>query len=153
MFHSNADIGYCEEYGVPLSTTHFRGYLKGIDLTGKTGSNAGVWWIKADKFKEVTAAVQAIARNKPNEPAFWGDQPAWNRYLQDTQLRAQPIPVAHLRFPAYLHRDIRLCRETTMLHFCGPEMSEAKKLEMMFGMFMQRFYGDAAHLMIDVLEI
>lgn len=118
----------------------------------RPGINAGTWMVEGDAFFDLMAQWEAVNASPPVRKKEWSEQPAWSRVVLDAGTTAQPFPPGTLRFPSSWHPLHQEWEKATLVHVCGPGMNATTKPAFMFGIFAQRFYGDAAPLMMDLLE-
>jgi len=108
--------------------------------------------VRGGRYREAMAEWARIHALKPLRTRHFADQPAWNKLLLGGNFTASPFERADVVFPACFDRAWHDWRRAPLCHFCG-SMDAAMKLEFMFGAYAMRFFGDAAPLMIDLLEL
>lgn len=176
-----AEILYQPEPGRSVVEEVFAAYL-GDPMTEKPtkmgdGINSGTWAVRGEHYQAVMEVWEAIEMTRPQCMTQWTEQGAWNRLIfevgrmRDVKepadplegsvlpnlllgklagLRARAFEVEEVQFPLHLHKDWKRYKEAALLHAAGGTLKE--KIEFLYGMFMQRFYGDAATTLVNILE-
>ncbi len=153
LFDFEEDIRYTAEPGMPLTKEQFNAYLTDKEMAlPRDGSNSGAWIVRAERYAETMAGWARLHGSKPKRTRHFADQPAWNKLLLSGAFSSSPFPREEVVFPACFDFQWHHWRRAPLCHFCG-SMDAAMKLEFMFGAYAMRFFGDAAPLMIDLLEM
>lgn len=179
----DAELLYQPERGRKSIDEVFSAYLReslnaGRDVQMRDGINSGTWAVRGTRFREVMEAWEKIEATPPRRVTQWTEQGAWNRLIDDIRrkdigkpdtgvddgkwqlgnqrevvpsLRARPFEAGEVQFPLHLDKDWKRYKDAAILHAVGVTTNE--KIEFLFGMFMQRFYGDAGTTLVNILEI
>lgn len=150
----DASIQYSEEQ-LPMGHNNFNGYLSDSERSGATraGVNSGFWIVDSQHYRKLMRQWHSIAITERVHPnSIWGDQPAWNRVILDSTLKSVGFSRATVKFPALYDTNFLDWRNGSVLHFCGPGMDLAAKLEFISGVWFQTFYSDGAHVVSEILN-
>lgn len=147
------DILYKPETGLRITNAQFNCFLTDgeMETLQADGINAGTWAVRGSLFPEVMREWERIGQEKPSRGHYWSDQPAWNRLLLDTALKAEPFPVNEVQFPMYQDPRFPKYHKAAITHNLGGSMTE--KLHFTFGLYMQNFYCDPSALFLQFLEV
>lgn len=179
----DADILYQPECGRSATEDVFSAYLSdsvGQNMASRKGYgiNSGTWAVRGEYYQEVMVAWEKIERSPPRIMTQWTEQGAWNRLIFEISrkgntinnsenvhgennlsykrgtipsMRTRPFETAEVQFPLHLDKDWKRYRDAALLHAVGGTTNE--KIEFLFGMYMQRFYGDPATTLVNILEM
>jgi hypothetical protein len=152
LYQYEEDIIWAAEPGTTIAAPWYSGYFTEEEkLSAHVGVNAGTWSIKGKKMTEVVAAMDGIIRQGPlEEQVFWGDQPAWNKLIFSGKFSNRAFSSLDLRFPMVHHTHYKEYTEAALVHVCGATVEQ--KTRFLFGLFADRFYFDAAPMILDVIE-
>jgi len=116
----------------------------------RNGANSGTWAVRGAAYQSMMAEWERIDGSEPVAAKHSHDQPAWNRVLFDTRLRARRFEKEEIRFPLLCDHDYMQWRQAALLHANGPP-NEAK-LEFLMAQYLGRFAGQPAGLMLTLLD-
>jgi hypothetical protein len=153
LLESGADILVQPEAGRSIREEVFNGYLQQTEMERLTGSgvNAGTLAVRASRWLEVMAEWERIFLAPHTQHGKFRDQTAWNRLLLDTRLRVAPFERGEISFPLYPAAKYEHYRDSAIVHAVGG--SAELKVDLLYGLYMTRFYRDPAGLFLNFLEI
>lgn len=147
------DILYKPETDLRITNPQFNCFLTDSEMgtLARDGINSGTWAVRGSLFPEVMREWERIGETVPLREHYWSDQPAWNRLLLDTALRAVPFGPGEVQFPMYQDQRFPKYSKAAITHNLGGSMTE--KLHFTFGLYMQNFYCDPSALFLQFLEV
>jgi hypothetical protein len=160
---SDRDCGilYQPESGRDLREAAFNGYLTPEEMESaggkpmlRRGISSGIWAVRGACFQEVMQEWTRIQEEQPMRETPSRDQSAWNRLILDAARHgwsAEPFEAREIQFPLSGDKDWRLYKDAAIVHCAGG--SAAEKTELMFGLYMQRFFHDPACTLLNVVEM
>jgi|688.fasta_scaffold370252_1 hypothetical protein len=152
LFANSGLLGYVPE-GWDISHEAFNAYLTAAEMQLKLpGINSGIFTVKGFAFDAIMARFECINNQLPLRAKGWSDQPAWNKVVLEYGHAAKAFDKATVAFPACWDPAVQQWSKAVVLHVCGEAMPPSNKAAVMFGMYAQRFYGDAAPVLMDLLE-
>lgn len=121
-----------------------------------TGVNSGTWAVRGEHYCAVMEEWERIQQKTPLGPTRWREQGAWNLIVADCiagklPWRAKPFEAREIQFPLHLDKDWKHYKNAALLHAMGGSTHE--KIEFLFGMFMQKFFGDPETTLINIFEM
>ncbi len=148
----NTVIHYSSEPGHAIGNPQFNAYLSESEMQlQRDGANSGIWMIKAAEFADIMSRWQQIDGQTPERARTCWDQPAWNRLLLELGDKARPIADGEIRYPMAFHTNYEDYSQGTLLHFCAGVSAEMK-MRFQFGVFCQRFLGNHAPALLNILD-
>ncbi len=118
------------------------------------GISSGTWAVRGECFRQVMEEWVLIQACDPARETRFREQGAWNRLLFDAARhgwRAEPFEAHEIQFPLGGDKDWKLHKDAAIVHGTGG--TPAEKLQLMFGLYLQRFYYDPACTLLNVLEM
>ena len=150
------DILYQPERGRPIQDGVFNGYLTDAEMKtlSISGRNAGTWAVRAEIYKEVMHAWEKIMSSTPEREERWKDQTAWNRLLLNAETygwRTKPFKADEIQFPLHLNKSWLSYRRASIIHCLGTD--NLKKIEFMFGVYIQTFFHDLKGTLVNIFDM
>jgi hypothetical protein len=159
------DILYQPETGRNAREDAFNGYLTDGELGGNApgtaggppplkGISSGAWAVRGESFRQVMETWRQIQEEEPLRDTPAREQSAWNRLILDASQhgwRAEPFEAREVQFPLRGDKDWRLYKDAAIVHCTGGTVKE--KIELMFGLYMQRFFHDPACTLLNMFEM
>jgi hypothetical protein len=165
LFDYEEDIVWVGEPGKTIGSRWHRGYFTPDELVSLSylqGINAGTFSIKGSRFLEVADAMISLMAGGAWEPEFvdaeslpqkvlWGDQPGWNRLAHLGGWTNTAFRPGQVMMPLLYDFDYHCYTKAALVHFVSATMET--KLKMQFGLYVGHFYGEAAPILLDLMEI
>ncbi len=153
LFRDGLDIGFAVKPAIGITNDEFNAYLTQheIEHLSRPAMNAGVWWIRGKYVSEVLTQWTSIDAERPQRRKVGGSQPAWNRVLLDTKLRAAPLDlVSAVRYPLSERRSEREFQAAYLTQYDGHQVTE--NLAHMMGAYIRRFHSDSCYSLLRLLD-
>ena len=134
------------------------------------GVNSGTWAVRGQDFEHIMRRWDELQDGNPLRATNWREQSAWNRIIEDSRIQGNHIQrhsvlwgavdrhiqsrefeSGEIQFPLLIETDWRSYSEAAIIHATGG--SPEQKRNFLFGMYMQRFFGDSAHTLINIMEM
>lgn len=153
LLEEDWDIVYKPETGLPVTCPQFNCFLTDGEMASlrTDGVNSGTWGVRGSLFPEVMREWARIGETEPLREHYWSDQPAWNRLILDTPLKAVPFPDGEVQFPMFQDQRFPKYHKAAITHNLGGSLTE--KIHFTFGLYMQNFYCDPSALFLQFLEV
>jgi hypothetical protein len=153
------DLFYCEEPDA-ITKCFYNSFLTDQQMkteAWRRGSNGGTIGFRGRSMRRVVKKWQEIAEG-PHEQERWGeDQTALNRLIVDAPRygwRRRPFERGEVVFPLIHQPKWVEYMQATVLHaaYGGAARTPEKKLQFLYGLYMQRFHHRSDGLLIDLVE-